>query len=377
MRQKRYRWHGQVTVCDGSVTAPRCRRGRRLRSSHATDHPHIRASRGPVFALRNRPGGWLDLAGSRSGDHAVSERRRPLCRRPAPRDRRRGARGQPCGCGGRRDGDVRRRRGLVRADGVGALGRRSLRPVVPPPLRYVRSPRRACLGGRGPRRGGHFGPALGRGPAPALRGARGGFPDRYRDPLDFLAPPPAGDAPDPAPAPVPVAHPAGPEPAPAPTAAPAVAPAPTPAPAPVAASPAPAPRAAVPIPAFHASPHPAAVHADLPHLLANSAPAHIGHRPTWSGPHPNSHMTARTPLAGPRSAVPGMSAHGTSPSAAPQAHRSGASHDGIDLGWLAACIGLIAVATALGHPDATRRTAARGRSSVGALLRLSRGVARQ
>src|SRR5947208_5140621 len=42
-----------------------------------------------------------------------------------------------------------------------------------------------------------------------------GTRDAYRDPLDFLAPPTGGHAPDPAPAPVPVARPAAPEPAPA------------------------------------------------------------------------------------------------------------------------------------------------------------------
>src|SRR3954454_1982345 len=43
-----------------------------------------------------------------------------------------------------------------------------------------------------------------------------GTRDAYRDPLDFLAPPPGGRAPYPAPAPVPVAHPATPAPARAP-----------------------------------------------------------------------------------------------------------------------------------------------------------------
>jgi hypothetical protein len=43
----------------------------------------------------------------------------------------------------------------------------------------------------------------------------------------------------------------------------------------------------------------------------------------------------------------------------------GRPHHGINLGWLAACIGLIALATALGHPDSTRKAAARSRAAAG------------
>jgi hypothetical protein len=51
-----------------------------------------------------------------------------------------------------------------------------------------------------------------------------------------------------------------------------------------------------------------------------------------------------------------------------------ASHHGIDVGWLAACLGLVAAATALGHPDGTRKLTARGRARIGAVLRpASRG----
>jgi hypothetical protein len=51
-----------------------------------------------------------------------------------------------------------------------------------------------------------------------------------------------------------------------------------------------------------------------------------------------------------------------------------APHHGIDVGWLAACLGLVAAATALGHPDATRRIAGRGRARIGTMFRLaSRG----
>jgi hypothetical protein len=89
------------------------------------------------------------------------------------------------------------------------------------------------------------------------------------------------------------------------------------------------------------------------------------------------HVTAHRPPAGPRSTVTGAMAGQAAPSAAHPSRASAHDHRGIDLGWLAGCIGLIAVATALGHPDATRRTATRGRSGVVALLRLSRGLARQ
>jgi hypothetical protein len=48
---------------------------------------------------------------------------------------------------------------------------------------------------------------------------------------------------------------------------------------------------------------------------------------------------------------------------APAARGPGHPRHGINVGWLAACIGLIALATALGHPDGTRRAAARGRAA--------------
>jgi hypothetical protein len=199
----------------------------------------------------------------------------------------------------------------------------------------------------------------------------------YRDPLDFLAPPPAGDAPDPAPAPVPVAEPARPAPASTPVMPPAATPAPLP-----------ALPAAHPAPTLHTAPHPApTVHAapdpattmvtvpGAPSPLAESTLTHTAHRPSRPAAQTKPHLTAHGPLAGPRSAIADSPSTHSAPSASPRTHIS--NHDGINLGWLAACIGLIAVATALGHPDATRRTAARGRSGLGALLRLSRGLARQ
>jgi hypothetical protein len=188
----------------------------------------------------------------------------------------------------------------------------------------------------------------------------------YRDPLDFLAPPPAGGAPDPAPAPVPVADPVSAEPAPAAAAPPSI---------PAGAAPAPLPLHGLPAPA----PAPAPGHA-TPRVLATAvapshpvAPRHAAH----GGGHRDRHANRRSgPVSTPR-AAPSV-ARGPSTAAAPGAHpvaaahgahRSPGSHSGIDLGWLAACIGLIAVATALGHPDGARRVAERGRARLEALLR--------
>jgi peptidase M23-like protein len=204
----------------------------------------------------------------------------------------------------------------------------------------------------------------------------------YRDPLDFLAPPPAGGTPEPAPAPVPVAHPAAPEPAPVVTgpvpALPASAPAPSPS---LQAAPAPSPPLAAIVPGPHRSP------AAAPHRLPlgavsghPSAPRVFTGNPVLPVRQPRrlaAHhgRAAATAPAGPRSSLadavrtPTGQAAPTHPRSV--THRAG---KGIDLAWLAACVGLIAVATALGHPAGTRRTVARGRSGLGALLRpASRG----
>jgi hypothetical protein len=64
------------------------------------------------------------------------------------------------------------------------------------------------------------------------------------------------------------------------------------------------------------------------------------------------------------------------PAAPAHAHDRGSrSHDGgFNVGWLLACLGLIAAATALGGPDATRKLAIRGRTRLTALLHpVSRG----
>jgi hypothetical protein len=150
----------------------------------------------------------------------------------------------------------------------------------------------------------------------------------YRDPLDFLAPPPAERAPRPTPAPVPVAHPAAPAPARVRLH-----------------------RHRIP----HQLPRPAlAAHASLDH----PPHTHGSHHATQPLPEPQplrgpDTTTARTPTPVP---------------AAPRNHHSGASQGGINVGWLLACLGLIAAATALGRPDATRQLARHGRTRLTALL---------
>jgi hypothetical protein len=220
----------------------------------------------------------------------------------------------------------------------------------------------------------------------------------YRDPLDFFPPPPAGDAPDPSPTPVPVAAPAERDPAvahaAAPAAAPAGSPAGEPAPAPVPGLPpgpvhlpALGPAAAVPgLRWLDSGPRlaPSGRSAAAPNparAVASSGPA----RAAGAG----APLRAARPGAASRAAHPGTSAaltaaHGPTaagrgaPRVAAQEgaprhaeHRPG---HGIDLGWLAACLGLVAAATALGHPDATRRAAGRGGAKLTALLRpITRG----
>jgi hypothetical protein len=53
--------------------------------------------------------------------------------------------------------------------------------------------------------------------------------------------------------------------------------------------------------------------------------------------------------------------------------RRPSSHDpsggGFDPGWLAACVGLVAAAFALGRPDAARAVAGRGRDAFASILR--------
>jgi hypothetical protein len=197
----------------------------------------------------------------------------------------------------------------------------------------------------------------------------------YRDPLDFLSAPPAADRPEPAPAPVPAGDPVAVQPAPspghaAPVPSPAQAPSPAHAPFPARGpSPAgaPAPGTGAPLGggvAHLLAPHePVSRHALSPRALSQLlAPTPDGHTAPGRPPAAarmspgGAHVLAGD--TGPRGSTHAVSNPDRSRSAA---HR----HHGINLGWLAACVGLIALATALGHPGGTQRVARRGRVAAG------------
>jgi Peptidase family M23 len=168
-----------------------------------------------------------------------------------------------------------------------------------------------------------------------------GSRNAYLDPLDFLAPPAGDRAPRPVPAPARIPHPAGRRPVPAP--------------------------ARVRPRVVHAAPTPRTAPAPLPHGVPVVHPLRTP-RPHRAPVPSRTPEPLRGPEAGPASAPP--------PAAPAPVHRGGSrSHEGgINVGWLLACLGLIAAATALGGPDATRKLATRGRVRLTALLRpASRG----
>jgi hypothetical protein len=155
----------------------------------------------------------------------------------------------------------------------------------------------------------------------------------YRDPLTFLSPPPSERAPRPAPVPVPVAHPVAP--------------------------------LAVRGPRVQALPHRVLRPHDSPVLrpLPQSSP--LPH------PHPRSAHAARPAPAALRGPAPSPARPSLPHAAAP---KSPAPGGGINVGWLVACAGLIAAATALGRPEATRTLARRSRTRLTGLLHpLSKG----
>jgi hypothetical protein len=156
----------------------------------------------------------------------------------------------------------------------------------------------------------------------------------YRDPLDFLAPPAGDRAPRGVPTPVPVAHPAAPA------------------------------RARVRARGSHAvrAPHPTAVPASatLPHGAAHPFRIRRPHEVTPPARVPS-------PLRGPDGAH--SPAPKPTPTAAARRQHARSSQGGINVAWLVACLGLIAAATALGRPDATRKLASDGRARLTGLLR--------
>jgi hypothetical protein len=219
-------------------------------------------------------------------------------------------------------------------------------------------------------------------PAPHLHfGVRdAGTRHDYHDPLAFLPPPTAAPEPPvatPVPAPAPAAHPA--PPAGAPVTAPRAAPAPVPAlrrgprlhPAPH--------RRATPLP--RAAPQPRAVpeRAPAPNSLTAPAPRTALHTPSvpagQSARHPAAVHTQRPRNPAPRTAPVSRSPRRAAHAEANQqvAGQADGSDNGLDVGWIAACGGLLLVAALLGvsgdrarslrHPDKPGLVTIAGRPS--------------
>jgi hypothetical protein len=198
----------------------------------------------------------------------------------------------------------------------------------------------------------------------------------YRDPLDFLPPPPAA-SPAPRGVPLPVAVPttAHAEPVAAAPAVPLVAPL-APAGGPLALAPGPVAALVGPLGAAAlAGPPDATIQSTGPfaaggHGQPGSSPRAVTKRSLAAQPAP----TRRGPAAGRRAARPRHTAPAAAgvPAAGPAAtregsrapasvhahrtlmqHRSARRGGGLDLGWLAACVGLVAAAALLGRPRAT------------------------
>ena len=206
----------------------------------------------------------------------------------------------------------------------------------------------------------------------------------YVDPLRFLAPPPA-DAPQPrpVPAPVPVTVPGFPAPAPAAApvraaaATPSAAPAPAAAPVPLGLS---APAASLspePDRALAAAPRSAARPVGAAATPATSLPA-ADDRPrpgaTRERDGAGTPSRAHEPLTGPPAQRRAAAAPGPAPVVESRSVPARGRGGGFDLGWLAACVGLVAAAALLAGPrrDAARRGT--GRAVFATLMRAaSRG----
>ena len=231
--------------------------------------------------------------------------------------------------------EVRKGAPVDRGDQIGAVGTSGRRSIEQPHL--------------------HFG----------VRAA--GTDHAYRDPLDFLPPiaPPATqpDPPATAPQPAPVAAPPATATAPAP-AAPAAAPSTG-----IADLPEPS------LPAVAAAPGAAPSHDRAP---ASAQPRHraapAGSRSQIAEPRPSgstSSPRSRTSLVLTGGPVPDV----RGADAAVRADRTARitaeapGSGGVDLGWLAALVGLVAAATCLGRPEGARRAARRGRTAATGLLR--------
>jgi hypothetical protein len=193
---------------------------------------------------------------------------------------------------------------------------------------------------------------------------RAGSRHEYVDPLGLL-PPPGAQAPRP-PAPVPVTAPAPVRPSPAP-----VRPAPPPVPRPrarprVVREPGPAPRA-VREPARGPVPHPPrGVLAVSPDRPTPARAAHPGH-----GRARGSAVSDRAAASGAQRRLPaelGVAPRGATAAGTPTPRSPGRAGGGPDLGWVAACAGLLAAALLFSarRPPASRPSA--GRARLAALL---------
>ncbi len=185
----------------------------------------------------------------------------------------------------------------------------------------------------------------------------------YRDPLGFLPPlsPPPAEPEPPRGAPVPAGSPRAPSPvaAPAPGAgrAPRLAP----------------PQLPAGAPGGRRSPEQGPTLEPYPTDRITPRPAAFGREPApASGPRvPALRKSTPTPALRLGAAPHGAAAPADRGIDAPNASRraAGRGEGGIDLGWLAACVGLVLAATCLGHPDRARAAAGRGRRAAAVLLR--------
>lgn len=199
----------------------------------------------------------------------------------------------------------------------------------------------------------------------------------YHDPLAFLPPPPPAPAPDPPP-PAPATAPQPVPPAAAPVAAPQPQHAPQAAPGALG-RPAPHGRAQR-VPHHHPRPAPAG----LPHPLNTPTPARsprdvtarvtsAQHQRARGEPRHTAGQRPRASLDAPGHfsvATPGKPAGAAGQLPSPTHRRRQQAHGGLDIGWVAACAGLLLAAAFLGVAEEGRRSSGRIGSRLGRALPL-------